>query len=137
MLASQAARIEKRAKAEQLFGFDFITILSALLPLLALCKKPVNPEPVNPTPNPTPSQADAWAKAWAAKSAAADNWDGQSYRPATINKAAAKIRQQHKRDGSPIKKHEAQRLAVLALDDARSTPMPELFSNVLEIEHHS
>lgn len=137
MLAFQAARIERKAKAEGLLGFDFISILTVLLPLLSLCKKPVNPEPVNPTPQPTPTQADAWTKAWQAKSAAADNWDGSEYKQATVNKAAAKIRQQHKRDGSPIKKHEAQRLAVLALDDARTAYMADLYSNILEIEHHS
>lgn len=135
MLASQAARIERKAKAEGLVGFDFISVLTVLLPLLSLCKKPVNPEPVNPTPQPTPTQSAAWTKAWAAKSAAADNWDGEGYRPATVNKAAAKIRQQHRRDGTPIKKHEAQRLAVLALDDARAATMAELYGNIIEASH--
>jgi hypothetical protein len=134
LLASQALRIEKKAKAEGLAGFDVISLLSMLLPFLC---KAINPEPVNPTPNPTPTQADAWTKAWRAKSAAVDNVEGDSYRQATINKAAAKIRQQHRKDGTPIKKHEAQRLAVIVLDDARVASMPELYSNILEAEHHS
>lgn len=111
-----------------------ISLLAILLPLVC---KAVNPAPVNPTPNPTPSQSDAWLKAWDVKSSAVDNWDGQSYRPRAITKAAAAIRKEKKRDGTPIKKHEAQRLGIIALDDIRTASMPEIYSNVLEAEHHS
>ena len=95
----------------------------------------MNPAPVNPTPNPTPAQASAWDKAWALKSAAVDNWDGIEYAGPTLRKTANEIRRTNRRDGTPMKKPEAQEAALIALDDARLAPMSELYSNVLEATH--
>ena len=138
MLATQAARLEKKAKARGLYGvFDWMAILQALLPLIGTCKKPVNPAPVNPTPNPTPAQASAWEKAWALKSAAVDNWDGTEYANPTVRKTAVQIRRTNRRDGTPMKKPESHEAALIALDDARTASMSELYSNVLEATHAS
>lgn len=133
MLAIQAERLEKRAKAQDLRGiFDWLTILTSLLPLLSMCKQPVDPAPPNPTPNATPKQADAWAKAWHLKSAAVDNWDGDSYRPSVVTRTAAEIRKSNRRDGKRMTVRESKAAALLALDDARSASMPELYGNVME-----
>jgi len=135
MLAKRAERLEKKTVGTSLYGvIEWLTLLPTLLSLLSLCK-PKNPEPVNPTPNPTPAQAAAWSKAWAAKSAASDNWDGDSYSQATLRRTAAQIRKQRRRDGKPISKADAQDAAVLALDEGRLSPMPELYGDVLEATH--
>lgn len=134
MLAKRAERLDKRAKGTDNYGvIDWMTLLPMLLGLLSLCK-PKNPEPVNPTPNPTPVQANAWSKAWAAKSAGTDNWDGDSYKPAAVRRAAAKIRQQGRRDGKPMKKAAAEEAAILALDEGRTSTMADLYSDVLEAQ---
>lgn len=110
-------------------------ILPTLLELLGKLCPPKNPEPVIPIVNPTPVQSAAWTDAWGFKSGATDNWDGNSYHPKTINKTAAKIRRTNKHNGKPMTKAEAVDAAVLALDDARLSPMPELYSDVLEARH--
>jgi hypothetical protein len=136
MLALQAVRLEDQAESVGLFGiFPWMEILQVLLPLIGSCKKPVNPAPPNPTPNPSPAQSDAWAKAWHLKSVAVDNWDGSEYSPLTIKRAAAPIRKQKRRDGGPISKTESHSAAIIALDDARTTSMAELYGNVLEATH--
>ncbi len=136
MLALQAVRLEHQAQAVGLLGiFPWMEILQVLLPLIGTCKKPVNPTPPNPTRNPTPSQASAWEQAWHLKSAAIDNWDGSEYSPSTIKRTAAPIRKQKRRDGTPITKSEANAAAIIALNDARTVPMAELYSNVLEATH--
>ena len=136
MLALQAVRLEDQAQQSGLMGiFPWIEILQVLLPLIGSCKKPVNPTPPNPTPNPTPAQTDAWQKAWHLKSVAVDNWDGNEYSPLTVKRTAAPIRRQHRRDGTPITKSEAHSAAIIALDDARTTSLAELYGNVLEATH--
>lgn len=135
MLAKRAERLNNKAKGSSIYGvFDWITLLVTFLPLLGQFCKPKNPEPVNPTPNPTPAQAAAWSKAWEAKSAGMDNWDGDTYKPAAIRRTAAKIRQQGRRDGKPMKKAEAEAAARLALDEGRLSSMPELYGDVLEAQ---
>lgn len=136
MLATQVARLETQAGAQGLYGvFPWMEILQVLLPLIGSCKKPVNPPPPNPTPSPTPAQASAWEKAWHLKSTAADNWDGTDYSPQTIKRTATPIRKERRRDGKPMSKDESQSAAVIALDDARTSSMSELYSNVLEATH--
>lgn len=138
MLAIQAERLEKRAKAQGLYGiFDWLTILTSLLPLLGMCKPPVQPAPPNPTPNPTQAQTGAWQKAWHLKSAATDNWDGDSYKNPVVNRTAAEIRKSNRRDGKRMTVKESKAAALLALDDARTISMPELYGNVLEATHAS
>ncbi len=136
MLALQAIRLEDQAQAAGLLGiFPWIEILQVLLPLIGSCKKPVNPTPPNPTPNPTSAQMEAWDKAWHLKSVAIDNWDGNEYSPQTIKRTAAPIRKQKRRDGTPITKSESHTAAIIALNDARTTSLAELYSNVLEATH--
>ena len=136
MLAVQAVRLEERAEEAGLLGiFPWMEILQLLLPLIGSCKKPVNPPPPNPTPNPTAAQTSAWDKAWHLKSAAMDNWDGSEYSPMTVKRTANPIRKQKRRDGTPMSKDESHLAAIIALDDARTTSMAELYSNVLEATH--
>ena len=138
MLAKRAEKLEAAAKGSPLAGvIDWISLLPTLLSLLGLCKKPVKPEPVNPTPSPTPSQAAAWSDAWRLKSAAVDNWNGSSYDGRALQRTAAHIRQQKRRDGGKISKDEAQAAARVALDNARVSSMPELYGDVLEARHAS
>lgn len=133
MLVRRADRMEQKSNVRGIF--PWMEILQVLLPLIGSCKKPVNPAPPNPTPNPTPAQADAWAKAWHLKSAAMDNYDGEEYRPATINKTAAPIRQQKRRDnGKKISKDDARAAAIVALDDARTSELDDLYHDVLEAQ---
>lgn len=136
MLAMQAIRLEERAQDAGLLGvFPWMEILQVLLPLIGSCKKPVNPAPPNPTPAPTAAQSEAWEQAWHLKSVATDNWDGSEYSPLTLKRTAAPIRKRKRRDGTPISKAEAQSAAIIALDDARTTSLAELYSNVLEATH--
>lgn len=137
MLAQRAASLEKRAKAQNLFGiFPWMEILQILLPLIGTCgKKPVNPTPPNPTPNPTPAQTAAWEKAWQIKSTATDNFNGSEYSPLTIKRTATPIRKAKRRDGNPIKKAESHSAAVMALDEARAAQLVDVYHDVLEADH--
>lgn len=136
MLAMQAVRLEDHAEQAGFVGvFPWMEILQVLLPLIGSCKKPAHPPPPNPTPNPTAAQAAAWEKAWHLKSVAVENWDGAEYSPLTIKRTAAPIRKQKRRDGRPISKAEANSAAIIALDDARTASVAELYSNVLEATH--
>lgn len=138
MISLRAERINKRFKGTSLYGvIDWIALLPMLLPLLGLCKRPVNPTPVNPTPNPNPVQAEAWEQAWGLKSAAVDNWDPQTgtYADKVVNRTAAKIFRQKKRDGSRITRDESREAAIRALDDTRVDSMVNIYHDVLEARH--
>lgn len=136
MLAKRAERLNKRTKGTEAYGvIDWIALLPTFLSLLSLCKKPVDPAPVNPTPNPSSAQSAAWNDAWGLKSAATDNWDGTAYRQATINNTARHIRKSKRRDGNPIKMAEARTAAIAALDEARASEMPDLYADVCEARH--
>lgn len=136
MIAQRADRINKQAKGTSIYGvIDWIALLPTLLSLIGLCKKPVTPAPVNPTPNPSPVQAQAWADAWHMKATAVETWDGSDYAPATLRRTANQIRKQKRRDGKPITKDESFAAARLALDNARTDTMANLYGDVLEARH--
>jgi len=138
VLAKRAERINAKAKGTPIYGvIDWIALLPTLLSLLSLCKKPVNPTPPNPNPSPNSAQANAWSDAWRLKSAAVDNWDGSDYAPATLKRTANQIRKAKRRDGTPITKADAIQAAILSLDDARTSTMADLYSDVCEARHVS
>ncbi len=136
MIAQRAEVINKKSKGTPIYGvIDWLALLPTLLSLLSLCKKPVKPEPPIPVPTPTPAQSQAWSDAWGLKSAAVDNWDGSGYSPVTIRRTATHIRKSKRRDGKPISKEDSIIAAKLALDNARVSPMQDLYGDVLEAHH--
>jgi hypothetical protein len=96
------------------------------------------PAPVNPTPSPSPVQAAAWDDAWKLKSTAegALQSDG-SYSGKGFQKTVSETRKKSRRDGQKMKKSEAVEAVSAMFDDARSSAMPELYSDVLEARHAS
>lgn len=136
MIAYRASQINETAEGTTLYGvIDWVSLLPTFLSLLGMCRKPTKPAPVNPTPQPTQQQATAWEDAWRMKSGATDNWDGQAYSDKILTRTARHIRKAKKRDGQPITKPESVEAALLALDNARLSEMPDLYHDVLEARH--
>lgn len=134
MLAKRAEKLGKRTTA---YGvLPWMEILTTVLGLLASCRKPPAPAPVNPTPNPTPAQTAAWDDAWKLKANAdAAREDDGSYAGPAYKRTRASIRKQNRRDGHPIKADAADAAATAAFDDARASTMADLYSDVLEARH--
>jgi len=113
-------------------GFDFITLINTLIPvigqIIALCKKPVPPAPPNPEPNPTPAQQAAWNQAHEMHWLATTSYVGgdPGFRQNAINSTARKIFRSKKKNGEEVSKPESKELAAAALHEAYLNDVPTL-----------
>ena len=113
-------------------GFDFVTLINTLIPIIGqiidLCKKPVPPAPPNPEPNPTPAQQSAWNQAhemhWLATTAYVGG--DQGFRQNAINQTARRILKSKKQNGEEVSKSEARQLAAASLQEAYLNSVPTL-----------
>jgi len=136
MLAKRAERIDRKLKETPRGVFPIMEIFQVIMGIIGMCPKPVVPAPVNPTPSPSPVQAAAWDDAWKLKSTAEGALqDDGSYSGKGFQKTVAETRKKSRRDGQKMKKSEAIEAVSAMFDDARSSTMPDLFSDVLEARH--
>ena len=133
MLARRAERLDRKMTEAPRGSIGFLAIFEMVLGFLKLCPQPVDPVPVNPTPNPTPAQSAAWNDAHKLKTTAKkERRDDGSYAGPGFRKTVAGIMKQSRRDGKKMKRPEAIEAATATFDDGYNDKMESIYGDILE-----